>query len=113
MSKLTPDQRRKLEQSTPEISEDRSPSNNSQLLAAARAKQETDLAELQNSMDALSSEFATRAEEIVRLGLQNSYSQARQRIGAIDLSFFGNGENLPHSNDSPALMPVLEAEVTA
>ena len=97
MSKLTPDQRRKLEQAPTE-----SPETSSQLLAAARAKQETDLADLQSSMDALSSEFALRAEAIVRSGLQSSYSQARQKIGAIDLSFFGNGSEL-QSFPVPAL----------
>ena len=82
--------------------------SSSQLLAAARAKQETDLADLQSSMDALSSEFANRAEAIVRSGLQNSYSQARERIGAIDLSFFGNGDAL-----APETFNVLSTSIEA
>jgi hypothetical protein len=113
MSKLTPAQQRKLEQSAQsEISEDLTQDPNiapfvqpiattSQLLAAARARQETELNDLQKSMDALSQEFATRAESIVRSGLKSSYIQARQRIGAIDLSFFDNGEELPLQTTSP------------
>ena len=124
MSKLTPAQQRKLEQSAQsEISEDLTQDPNiapfvqpiattSQLLAAARARQETELNDLQKSMDALSQEFATRAESIVRSGLKSSYIQARQRIGAIDLSFFDNGEELPHSNNNLALMSAVEVEVT-
>ena len=123
MSKLTPAQQRKLEQSAQsEISEDLTQDPNiapfvqpiattSQLLAAARARQETELNDLQKSMDELSQEFATRAESIVRSGLKSSYIQARQRIGAIDLSFFDNGEELPHSNNL-ALMSAVEVEVT-
>jgi hypothetical protein len=123
MSKLTPAQQRKLEQSAQsEISEDltqdpniapfvQSIATTSQLLAAARARQETELNDLQKSMDELSQEFATRAESIVRSGLKSSYIQARQRIGAIDLSFFDNGEELPHSNNL-ALMSAVEVEVT-
>ena len=128
MSKLTPAQQRKLEQSAQsEISEDLTQDPNiapmvydrpeviattSQLLAAARARQETELNDLQKSMDELSQEFANRAESIVRSGLKRSYIQARQRIGAIDLSFFDNGEELPHSNNL-ALMSAVEVEVTA
>jgi hypothetical protein len=124
MSKLTPAQQRKLEQSAQsEISEDLTQDPNiapfvqpiattSQLLAAARARQETELNDLQKSMDALSQEFATRAESIVRSGLKSSYIQARQRIGAIDLSFFDNGEELPPSNNL-ALMSAVEVEGTA
>ena len=123
MSKLTPAQQRKLEQSAQsEISEDLTQDPNiapfvqpiattSQLLAAARARQETELNDLQKSMDALSQEFANRAESIVRSGLKSSYIQARERIGAIDLSFFDNGEELPHSNNL-ALMSAVEVEVT-
>jgi len=124
MSKLTPAQQRKLEQSAQsEISEDLTQDPNiaplvqpiattSQLLAAARARQETELNDLQKSMDELSQEFANRAESIVRSGLKSSYIQARQRIGAIDLSFFDNGEELPHSNNL-ALMSAVEVEVRA
>ena len=123
MNKLTPAQQRKLEQSArSEISEDPTQDPNitpfvqpiatsSQLLAAARARQETELNDLQKSMDELSQEFATRAESIVRSGLKSSYIQARQRIGAIDLSFFDNGDELPQS-DNLALMSVVEVEVT-
>lgn len=123
MNKLTPAQQRKLEQSAQsEISEDLTQAPNitplnqpiattSQLLAAARARQETELNDLQKSMDGLSQEFANRAESIVRSGLKSSYIQARQRIGAIDLSFFDNGDELPQS-DNLALMSVVEVEVT-
>ena len=120
MNKLTPAQQRKLEQSAQsEISEDLTQAPNitplnqpiattSQLLAAARARQETELNDLQKSMDGLSQEFANRAESIVRQGLYRSYSRARQRIGAIDLSFFGTGEDLPPAIDIPSL-PSIEA----
>ncbi len=82
------------------------------LLKAARDRQEKELADLQAQIDELSDEFANRAESIVRLGLQSSYIKARQRIGAIDLSFFGDGAELPHSNNL-SLMSTIEAEVTA
>ena len=82
------------------------------LLKAARDRQEKELADLQAKIDELSDDFATRAESIVRLGLQSSYIKARQRIGAIDLSFFGDGAELPHSNNL-ALMSTIEAEITA
>ena len=113
MTKLTATQKQKLDQATQEAddSEAKTIATSSQLLAAARAKQETDLADLQNSMDALADEFANRAAAIVRSGLQSSYIQARQRIGAIDLSFFDNGDELPQSNNF-ALLPAVE-EVTA
>lgn len=82
------------------------------LLKAARDRQEKELADLQAQIDELSDDFANRAESIVRLGLQSSYIKARQRIGEIDLSFFGDGAELPHSNNL-SLMSTIEAEVTA
>ena len=77
------------------------------ILQAAKERQEKELADLQTQIDTLSEDFATRAESIVRQGLYRSYSRARQRIGAIDLSFFGNGEDLPPAIDIPSL-PSIE-----
>ena len=82
----------------------------SSILQAAIDRQEKELADLQTELDRLADDFATRAATMVRQGLQNSYSQARQRIGAIDLSFFDNGELSP-AIDIPSL-PSIE-EVTA
>ena len=77
------------------------------ILQAARNRHEKELTDLQAQIDELSEDFATRAESIVRQGLYRSYSRARQRIGAIDLSFFGNGEDLPPAIDIPSL-PSIE-----
>ena len=82
----------------------------SSILQAAIDRQEKELADLQTELDRLADDFATRAAAMVRQGLQNSYSQARQRIGAIDLSFFDSGELSP-AIDIPSL-PSIE-EVTA
>ena len=62
-----------------------SPIAPSSILQAAIDRQEQDLADLQTELDRLADEFATRAAAMVRQGLQDSYSRARQRIGAIDL----------------------------
>jgi hypothetical protein len=99
---------------TPETDADVSlnqPTDRLTILRAAIDRQEKELADLQFQIDQLSDDFANRAESIVRLGLQSSYIKARQRIGAIDLSFFGDGAELPHSNNL-ALMSTIEAEVT-
>jgi|GEM_PF-1448114 hypothetical protein len=106
MSKLTPDQKRKLEQSAhepidvPEVSEDlandpaivpllQAPSS---ILQAAKLRQQKELDDLQTQIDILSEEFAARAALIVEQGLTHSYQLARQKIGAIDLSFFDSGD---------------------
>ena len=81
------------------------------ILQAARDRHEKELVALQAQIDELSNDFASRAESIVRSGLQSSYIQARQRIRSIDLSFFDNGDELPQSNNL-ALLSAVE-EVTA
>ena len=82
------------------------------ILQAARNRHEKELVALQAQIDELSDEFAARAAAIVRSGLQSSYVQARQKIGAIDLSFFDHGDELSQSNHL-SLSPAIEAEVTA
>ena len=79
----------------------------SSILQSAIDRQEQDLADLQTELDRLADQFATRAAAMVRQGLQDSYSLARQRIGAIDLSFFGNGEEINPAIDIPSL-PSIE-----
>jgi hypothetical protein len=75
----------------------------SALLQAAKLRQQKELDDLQTQIDTLSEEFATRAAAIVEAGLSHSYQLARQKIGAIDLSFFGSGEELSPPIDIPAL----------
>lgn len=89
MSKLTPEQKRKLEEAAPEPTEPIAPTA---LLQAAKLRQQRELDDLQTHIDTLSEEFATRAAAIVEQGLTQSYQLARQKIGAIDLSFFDSGE---------------------
>ena len=79
----------------------------SSILQCAIDRQEQDLADLQTELDRLADQFATRAAAMVRQGLQDSYSLARQRIGAIDLSFFGNGEEINPAIGIPSL-PSIE-----
>ena len=109
MTKLTAAQKQKLDQTAHEPNDtEGAPVASSSILQAAIDRQEKELADLQTELDRLADDFATRAAAMVRQGLQNSYSQARQRIGAIDLSFFDNGEL------SPAIdIPSLPSEVTA
>ena len=109
MSKLTPEQKRKLEQSAhepidvPKVSEDlandpaiapllQAPSS---ILETAKLRQQKELDDLQTQVDGLAEEFSTRAAAIVEQGLTHSYQLARQKIGAIDLSFFDSGDALP------------------
>ena len=105
MSKLTPDQKRKLEQSAhepiaPKVSEDLADAPTiapllqapSSILQAAKLRQQKELDDLQTQIDILSEEFATRAAAIVEQGLNHSYQLARQKIGVIDLSFFDSGD---------------------
>ena len=96
MSKLTPEQKRKLEQSAhepiaPNVSEDlvndptiapllQAPSS---ILQAAKLRQQKELDDLQTQVDGLAEEFSTRAAVIVEQGLTHSYQLARQKIGAI------------------------------
>jgi hypothetical protein len=96
MSKLTPEQRRKLEQTEPIAPTDTTaPIETSTLLAAARDRQERELADLETHVDLLAEEFSTRAAAIVEAGLRRSYQMSRQKIGAIDTSFFNAGELSP------------------
>ena len=102
MSKLTPEQKRKLEQSAhepidvPNVSEDpaiapllQAPPS---ILEAAKLRQQRELDDLQTQVDGLAEEFAARAAAIVEAGLTHSYQLARQKIGAIDLRFFDPGD---------------------
>ncbi len=75
----------------------------SALLQAAKLRQQKELDDLQSQLDTLSEEFATRAAAIVEAGLNHSYQLARQKIGAIDLSFFDSGEELSPPIEVPAL----------
>ncbi len=75
----------------------------SALLQAAKLRQQKELDDLQAQVDILSEHFATRAAAIVEAGLNHSYQLARQKIGAIDLSFFDSGEELFPPIDIPAL----------
>ena len=109
MNKLTAAQKQKLDQTADEPNDPAAPPvAASSILQSAIDRQEKDLADLQTELDRLADEFATRAAAMVRQGLQDSYSRARQRIGAIDLSFFGTGEDLPPAIDIPSL-PSIEA----
>lgn len=111
MSKLTPDQKRKLEESAHEPTkpppETTAPIAPAALLAAARDRHDRELADLQTQLDTLSEEFAAKAESMVRQGLSHSYQKARQRIGAIDLSFFDSGDVLAPETIN-ALPPAVE-----
>ena len=119
MSKLTPEQKRKLEQSAHEpiasdVSEDlandpaiapllQAPSS---ILQAAKLRQQKELDDLQTQVDGLAEEFATRAALIVEQGLTHSYQLARQKIGAIDLSFFDSGDAPETINLLPSAVEV-------
>ena len=109
MNKLTAAQKQKLDQTAhdPEAAPV-APVAPSSILQSAIDRQEQDLADLQTELDRLADDFATRAAAMVRQGLQDSYSRARQKIGAIDLSFFGDGDDLPPAIDIPSL-PSIEA----
>ena len=81
---------------TPYVSEDpaiapllQAPSS---ILQAAKLRQQKELDDLQTQVDGLAEEFSTRAALIVEQGLTHSYQLARQKIGAIDLSFFDSGD---------------------
>ena len=63
----------------------------SSILEAAKLRQQKELDDLQTQVDGLAEEFSTRAALIVEQGLTHSYQLARQKIGAIDLSFFAEG----------------------
>jgi hypothetical protein len=129
MSRLTPDQKRKLQETTPiaptgetlpielpapEISEDLAqdpniapllapPAAPSSLLQSAIDQQERELTDLQTQMDALSDQYAARARSIVLQGLENGRRKARAEILTIDIpSFFdseGNGSPLPSAQN--------------
>jgi hypothetical protein len=105
MSKLTPEQKRKLDQTESTSPTTEVPIAPAALLAAARDRHDRELADLQTQVDGLADEFATRAAAIVEAGLAHSYQKARQRIGAIDLSFFDSGEAPETIN---ALPPAVE-----
>jgi hypothetical protein len=109
MSKLTPDQKRKLVEQTvqpieipaPEVSEDlvNDPNmepllqppvtgENGHLLRSAREQMEAELTQLQTTLDSLSDDYADRAETMVKDWLAQCRSKAKSRINAIDLADF-------------------------
>jgi hypothetical protein len=134
MSRLTPDQKRKLQETTPiaptgetlpielpapEISEDLAqdpnmapllepPAAPSSLLQSAIDQQEKELTDLQTQMDRLSDQYATRARSIVLRGLETGRQKARAQILTIDIPAFfaseGNGSPLP-SPPTPIALP--------
>ena len=93
---VSTDENLPVEIPTPDVSEDlvdapllQAPSS---ILQAAKLRQQKELDDLQTQIDILSEEFAARAALIVEQGLTHSYQLARQKIGAIDLSFFDSGD---------------------
>jgi hypothetical protein len=108
MSKLTPEQKRKLDQTEPtsQPTENATLIAPAALLAAARDRHDRELADLQTQVDGLAEEFATRAAAIVEQGLTHSYQLARQKIGAIDLSFFDSGDAPETINLLPSAVEV-------
>ena len=105
---VSTDENLPVEIPTPDVSEDlvdapllQAPSS---ILQAAKLRQQKELDDLQTQIDILSEEFATRAAAIVEQGLNHSYQLARQKIGAIDLSFFDSG-------DAPETINLLSSAV--
>ena len=95
---------------TPDVSEDpaiapllQAPSS---ILQAAKLRQQKELDDLQTQVDGLAEEFSTRAAAIVEQGLTHSYQLARQKIGAIDLSFFDSGDAPETINLLPSAVEV-------
>jgi hypothetical protein len=103
---------------TPEVSEDLAsdPSiapllqppatgENGHLLRSARAQMESELTQLQTTLDSLSDDYADRAEAMVKDWLAQCRSKAKSRINAIDLAdFFDSGDALsPQTVNVPAL----------
>jgi hypothetical protein len=140
MSRLTPDQKRKLQETTPitptgetlpielpapEISEDlvndpniepllEPPAPPSSLLQSAIDQQERELTDLQTQMDALTDQYAARARSIVLRGLEAGRQKARAQILTIDIPAFfaseGNGSPLPSPPTPIALPQSIEGE---
>jgi hypothetical protein len=91
----------------PEISEDLAadpniapllepPAANGHLLQSAREQMETELTQLQTTLDNLSDDYADRAETMVKDWLIQCRAKAKNRINAIDLAdFFDSGAALP------------------
>ena len=78
----------------------------SSILQAAKLRQQKELDDLQTQVDGLAEEFAARAAAIVEQGLTHSYQLARQKIGAIDLSFFDSGDAPETINLLPSAVEV-------
>jgi hypothetical protein len=90
----------------PEVSEDlvndpniapllQPPAPEGHLLRSARQQMESELTQLQTTLDSLSEDYADRAESMVRDWLTQCRSKAKHRINAIDLAdFFDSGEEL-------------------
>lgn len=99
----------------PEISEDlehdpnfsplpNPPAANGHLLQSAREQMETELTQLQTTLDNLSDDYADRAETMVKNWLTQCRAKAKNRINAIDLAdFFDSGEELSPAIEVPAL----------
>jgi len=107
---VSTDENLPVEIPTPDVSEDlvdapllQAPSS---ILQAAKLRQQKELDDLQTQIDILSEEFATRAAAIVEQGLNHSYQLARQKIGAIDLSFFDSGDAPETINLLPSAVEV-------
>lgn len=97
MSKLTPDQKRKLEESAHEPTAPIAPpvtGENGHLLRSARQQMETELTQLQTTLDSLSDDYADRAETMVKDWLAQCRSKAKRRINGIDLADFFAGDVL-------------------
>jgi hypothetical protein len=74
------------------------------LLRSARAQMESELTQLQTTLDSLSDDYADRAEAMVKDWLAQCRSKAKHRINAIDLAdFFDSGDALPPAIEVPAL----------
>ncbi len=112
MTKLTPDQKRKLEQTAHEPTDAPPPApiaatgENGHLLRSARQQMEAELTQLQATLDSLSDEYADRAETMVKDWLAQCRSKAKSRINAIDLADFLDSGDLalpPQTVNIPAL----------
>jgi hypothetical protein len=72
------------------------PAPEGHLLRSARAQMESELTQLQTTLDSLSDDYADRAETMVRDWLAQCRSKAKSRINGIDLAdFFDSGDELP------------------
>jgi hypothetical protein len=83
----------KSAQSNPQTSPDIVSTATRTVVQAALSKSAAHLQQLEEGMEQVSEQFADRAVEIVKGGIQNCYSKASERIGAIVVEdFFAVGE---------------------